>query len=93
MNIAICDDNIYMVSKLEGIVSACFQENENLFECESYYSGEDLLNSIKMECLKYHIYILDIEMKVIDQRMLCRIREGSQPQAYLPGVSSECVRE
>jgi len=26
MNVAICDDNIYMASKIEEIVSSCFHE-------------------------------------------------------------------
>lgn len=66
MNIAICDDNVYMGTKIESIVSACFPGGLNAVTCDVYLSGEELLHVLRAEPLKYQIYLLDVEMKEID---------------------------
>lgn len=62
MNIAICEDNIYMQTKLEEIVSSCFSDDTNLFECEVFPSGEALLQYEEQNKIQFQIYLLDIEM-------------------------------
>jgi len=79
MNVAICDDNIYMASKIEEIVSSCFHDNTDYFESEVYSSGEDLLDDLNTDPLHYQLYILDIEMKEINGlQVAAKIREADQ---------------
>lgn len=66
MNIAICEDNIEIIGLLEKIVFECFGNNTVLFTCDSFMSGEELLENIEQSQIAYQIYILDIEMRKIN---------------------------
>lgn len=65
INVAICDDEIFIASQIENIImDICVKENI-LVETEVFYSGE----SIKKEILngtKFDLIYLDIQMKDCD---------------------------
>lgn len=78
MNIAICDDNMYMLDKLESVVSSCFQRNDNDYSCDAYSSGEEIIKNLEKQN-KHQIYLLDIEMKKINGlQVAAKIREFDQ---------------
>lgn len=66
MNIAICEDSIEMLGKLEMLVYECYNGDYHQFTCDTFLSGEEMLNSISKDHIQYQIYILDIEMKAIN---------------------------
>ena len=63
MNIAICDDNLQVIGTFEKIVDDCFLGQHNQYACESFLSGEELLQDISQNTKKYQVYIMDIEMR------------------------------
>lgn len=66
MNIAVCDDNIQVLGKLEKIVYDCFGGDSNQLLCDIFLSGEELVGKIQTDKNRYQIYILDIEMTGIN---------------------------
>lgn len=75
MNIAICDDNVYAVSKLEGLVDGVFKDTPG-YLCEVFDSGDALLAHLDQSPRAFHLYLLDIEMPGTDGLAAARkIRE------------------
>lgn len=66
MNIAICEDSMEMLGKLEMLVCACYNGDNSQFTCDTFLSGEEMLDTISKEHVQYQIYILDIEMREIN---------------------------
>lgn len=62
IQIALCDDNPTTITKLEDYL---FEINIPDIEYDSFSSGLELLNYMKKNSTKYHIYILDISMPQI----------------------------
>lgn len=62
MNIAICDDNVYLGSQIEGMVEQAFSGKTNDYECEVFSSGDELLAHLREHPLAFQLYLLDIEM-------------------------------
>lgn len=66
MNIAICEDSIEMLGKLEMLVYDCYDGDSSQFICDTFLSGEELFQILQKEHIQYQIYLLDIEMKKIN---------------------------
>lgn len=66
MNIAICEDSMEMLGKLEMLVYECYNGDDRQFTCDTFLSGEELLDSISQDHMQYQLYLLDIEMKGIN---------------------------
>ncbi|MBQ7432885.1 MAG: response regulator [Lachnospiraceae bacterium] len=67
IRLVVCDDDELYIQQIRQIAEMYFQENEKVYECMSYVSGEDLLQ----DCLngklgEVDLLILDIEMGDID---------------------------
>lgn len=78
MEIAICDDNVAFGGVLEQIVEECFQSVSD-FNCNIFFSGEELLEELEQDAYKYQIFLLDIELKEINGVDLAqRIREWNR---------------
>lgn len=66
MEIAICDDDLFFCHKLEQAILEAFGNYKNRMNCEVFTSGDELLENIKENKNRYHIYFLDIEMTGTD---------------------------
>lgn len=64
MKFVICDDNVKIISKLEKIVSECFDDDRSKFECKSFFSAEKFMRDQEKK-EKNQIYLLDIEMGIM----------------------------
>ena len=65
INIAICDDDKYLLNSLEGILEKLGKKIGLEFQIETYSDGQDLVRDINKGC-KYDIIYLDIEMKELN---------------------------
>jgi len=65
MKIAICEDDLKMAAKIENLVGDCFSD-ANKYETEVFYSGETLIENLKINNNEYQLYLLDIELKEIN---------------------------
>ena len=63
MNVAVCDDNLQVIGTFEKIIDDCFLGQQNQYICDTFLSGEELLESICQNARKYQVYIMDIELK------------------------------
>ena len=88
MNIAICDDDVQILGEIEKIIYNCYNGDTNLFLCDSFLSGEELLNHLKKEPRKYQIYILDIEMKQINGLQIASIIREEDYNAIIIFITS-----
>ncbi|MDR2022364.1 MAG: LytTR family DNA-binding domain-containing protein [Hungatella sp.] len=95
MNIAICEDSMQMLGKLEMLVYECYNGDDRQFTCDTFLSGEEMLNSISKDHTQYQIYILDIEMKAINGlETASMIRKTDQNAAIIFVTShSELMQE
>lgn len=66
MNIAICDDNIYLGGKIEALVDKAFAGNTFEYNCEVFSSGDSLLAFLEKNPFAFQMYLLDIEMEGTD---------------------------
>lgn len=62
INIAFCDDNETIISRLEEFISEVKIPD---IDYDFFYSGSELLNYMKKNEIHYHIYFLDISMPEI----------------------------
>lgn len=62
MNIAICDDNVYAVSKLEELLDSVFRNQLGNYKYEVFPSGDTLLAYLEHHPRQFQLYLLDIEM-------------------------------
>ncbi len=88
MNIAICDDDMHMISQLGDIINDCFLGETNRYTCDSFLSGEELLKSLGSQMDKYQIYILDIELKQISGLQIASIIRRQSINAIIIFVTS-----
>ena len=63
INIAICDDKIEFSNKLEKILLDILKEEKIQADIDVYQSGNELLNKLQEDKIRYDIIFLDIEMK------------------------------
>jgi len=88
MNIAICDDSIEMSVQLEEIVDYCFGGNQNNYVCETYLSGEELMEVLESGKVSFQIYLLDIEMREINGLEVAALIREFDEQAVIIFVTS-----
>ena len=65
IKIAICDDNIEITSQMEGYITEYTAKYHIPVECDVFFDGSTLINSIKTGDI-YDLVYLDIEMKYMD---------------------------
>lgn len=79
MNIAICDDNIYLGCKIESLVDQVFEGDADTYDCEVFTSADELLDYLGKNPLAFQIYLMDIEMEGTNGiEAAARIREQDQ---------------
>ncbi len=61
IKIAICDDNIELTSQMEGYITEYTSKHHISAECDVFFDGSTLINSIKTGDI-YDLVYLDIEM-------------------------------
>lgn len=62
LRIAICDDDKIICQQLEDMLADMEEENNEQFEVEVFYSGEELYRFLKKDN-RYNLIFLDIEMR------------------------------
>ena len=73
MKIAICDDSPEAIEKVETELE---KMSHKIFDYDVFFNGEELLAYAEKHGIKYNLYILDIEMEVMDGLQLAkRIRK------------------
>lgn len=88
MNIAICEDSIEMLGELERLVYDCCVRDENQLTCETFSSGEELLDTLKKDHIRFQIYLLDIEMKEVNGLETAAIIRKTDQNAAIIFVTS-----
>lgn len=66
LNVAICDDEMDEIEKLEGILENISSQHGIHVELEDFLSGEKLLKQMEQNNIRYDLIFLDIEMKHMD---------------------------
>lgn len=79
MNIAICDDNIVQVRKIESLLENYFSEEKLLYELFSYTDSKVLLKDSEKN--KFDIAFLDVEMNPVNG-----IQAGEYLRKNLPNI-------
>lgn len=83
INVAICDDDIDAIEKLDGILNTIAARNCIKLETEGFTDGSNLLHYMEANKDQYDLIYLDIEMNQIDGLETAkRIREINE-QVYL----------
>lgn len=62
IRVAICDDDEYIVKRIEYFVSQYGSEKDTIFHTSKFYSGNELINSTE----QFDLIFLDVEMNNID---------------------------
>lgn len=88
MNIAICDDNVYAVSRLEELVENVFQSYLGSYSCEIFDSGNALLSYLEANPRHFQLYLLDIEMPGIDGLATAQRIRAEDSEALIVFVTS-----
>lgn len=65
-NVAICDDEMDEIERLEGILENISSQHGIHVELEDFMSGEKLLRQMEEYNIRYDLIFLDIEMKHMD---------------------------
>lgn len=66
LNVAICDDEMDEIERLEGILETISIQHGIHVEMEDFTSGEKLLKQMEENNIRYDLIFLDIEMKHLD---------------------------
>lgn len=83
LNVAICDDEMDEIERLEGILETISIQHGIHVEMEDFTSGEKLLKQMEESNIRYDLIFLDIEMEHLDGLDTAkRIRELDE-QVYL----------
>lgn len=88
MNIAICDDNPYIHSKLEEVIFEVFLEDKNQYSCDCFHSSESLLTYVSTNRQNYQLYLLDIEMAQMDGLTLATLIREKDSDAIIIFITS-----
>lgn len=91
LKIAVCDDEMYMVDKIEMYILKYGKDNNLDFQIDKFYNGMDLLNSDK----EFNLVFLDIQMDEMDGIMtgkLIKSRNMSTPIVYITSFADESQR-
>lgn len=88
MHIAICDDNIYAVSKLEELIEGVLQNSLDSSQHETFPSGDELLAYLEAHPRSFHLYLLDIEMPGTNGMETARIIRQGDSEALIVFITS-----
>lgn len=95
LNVAICDDEMDEIEKLEGILENISSQYGIHVELEDFLSGEKLLKQMEQNNIRYDLIFLDIEMKHMDGLDTAkRIRELDEKVylIYVTGFESYALK-
>ena len=87
LNIAICDDDALILSKVEELVGVFFRTHCIEIKMQSYQSSENLTYDLQ-DGLDYDLFLLDIEMPGIDGRELAKSIHNNMPAAKVIFITS-----
>lgn len=87
LNIAICDDDALILSKVEELVGVFFRTHCIEIKMQSYQSSENLTYDLQ-DGLYYDLFLLDIEMPGIDGRELAKSIHNNMPAAKVIFITS-----
>lgn len=83
INVAVCDDEVSEIEKLEGILESISEKHGIHMEMEDFICGEKLLERIKTSNIRYDLIFLDIEMKHLDGLDTAKQIRELDEQVYL----------
>lgn len=95
LNIAICDDEMDEIERLEGILETISVQHGIHVELDDFLSGEKLLKQMEENNTRYDLIFLDIEMKHLDGLDTAkRIRELDEKVylIYVTGFESYALK-
>ena len=87
LNIAICDDDALILSKVEELVGVLFRTHCIEIKMQSYQLSENLTYDLQ-DGLYYDLFLLDIEMPGIDGRELAKSIHNNMPAAKVIFITS-----
>ena len=87
LNIAICDDDALILSKVEKLVGVFFRTHCIEMKMQSYQLSENLTYDLQ-DGLYYDLFLLDIEMPGIDGRELAKSIHNNMPAAKVIFITS-----
>lgn len=87
LNIAICDDDALILSKVEELVGVFFRTHCIEIKMQSYQLSENLTYDLQ-DGLYYDLFLLDIEMPGIDGRELAKSIHNNMPAAKVIFITS-----
>lgn len=87
LHIAICDDDAWMVSKVEELAKIFFRTHCVDIEVQSYQSSENLMYDLQ-DGFYYDLLLLDIEMPGIDGMGLAKSIHDNMPAARIIFITS-----
>ena len=87
LNIAICDDDALILSKVEELVGVFFRTHCIEMKMQSYQLSENLTYDLQVG-LYYDLFLLDIEMPGIDGRELAKSIHNNMPAAKVIFITS-----
>ena len=87
LNIAICDDDALILSKVEELVGVFFRTHCIEIKMQSYQSSENLTYDLQ-DGLYYDLFLLDIEMPGSDGRELAKSIHNNMPAAKVIFITS-----
>ena len=87
LNIAICDDDALILSKVEELVGVFFRTHCIEMKMQSYQLSENLTYDLQ-DGLYYDLFLLDIEMPGIDGRELAKSIHNNMPAAKVIFITS-----
>ncbi|MCM1083506.1 MAG: LytTR family DNA-binding domain-containing protein [Clostridium sp.] len=83
LNVAICDDEIEEIERLEGILETISLQQGIRVDVEDFMSGEALLKQMEENNVRYDLIFLDIEMKHLDGLDTAKQIREMDEQVYL----------
>ena len=86
MKIAICDDDISVLSSITAFINKTYHDIDILVD--RYSSGESLLNSLEKEKHGCDLLLLDIEMNGIDGLQVAKKIHMILPEVYIVFITS-----
>lgn len=79
IKIAICDDDIETTSNIEDIMYIYANQHNIDISCDIFFDGQEMVQYIEEQNLKYDVIFLDIEMKYLNGMEAARkIRENDK---------------
>ncbi len=91
LRVAVCDDEEYIVDRIEAFIVRFGEEKHIDFKIYKFYNGKALINSD----VKFDLVFLDIQMQGIDGLQAGKIikeRNMSVPIVYITGFADESQR-